>query len=109
MTADSPVPIDRAPSLRFALAARQLADACRRLGLDPPAFRSPPSLAGVDRTLHRRGGSCVVAVRVRGRPVEAVTADLIEGIVAANRLDAEAASRVRAELWEVALGAAHAA
>ncbi len=104
-----PVPIDRAPSLRFALAARQLGDTCRRLGLDPPSFRSPPSLPGVDRTLHRRGSSCVVAVRVRGRPTEAVTADLIEGVVTANRLVGPAASHARAELWAVAVAAAEAA
>jgi len=89
--------------MRFALTARQLGDASRQRGLRVPSFRSPPRLDGVDRTLHRRGDDSVVAVRVRGRPFEAIVADMIEGIVAANRLAGPTASRARAELWVIAL------
>jgi hypothetical protein len=97
------VPIERAPSMRFAVMARRLADSARRAGLVSPSFRSPPKLAGVDRALHGRGPGSVVAVRVRGRPFEAVLADMIEGIVNVNGLAGPAASRARARLWETAL------
>jgi hypothetical protein len=55
---------------------------------------------GVDRTLRRRPGGAVVAVRLKGRPWPAVLGDMIEGVVAANRLGAPAATRLRTELWE---------
>jgi hypothetical protein len=88
-----------APSVRFAEAARRLAQECRARGLVAPAFRSPPGLEGVDRTLRRRpDGGMVVSVRIRGRPPSAVIADLVEGVVAANNLGADQAGAVRAEL-----------
>lgn len=40
-----------------------------------------------------------VAVAVRGRPWAAVVADMIEGVVVANRLTAPLADRLRTELW----------
>lgn len=43
----------------------------------------------------------VVAVQVRDRPWVAVVADMIEGVVVANRLTPPAADRLRTELWEV--------
>jgi hypothetical protein len=47
----------------------------------------------------------VVAVRVQGRSAAAVVADLVEGIVAVNRLEGEEAIRVRSALLAgVALG-----
>ena len=49
-------------------------------------------------TRRRRGA--VVSVRVAGRPVAAMVADMIEGVVVANALVAPHADRVRAELWE---------
>ena len=89
-----------ATSVRFAGAARVLADAGRRRGLAVPGFRSPPRVTGVDRTLRRRpDGSAVVAVRVRGRPWPAVLGDMIEGVVAANGLHAPEADAVRTALW----------
>ncbi|MEM9036413.1 MAG: hypothetical protein AAGA99_11795 [Actinomycetota bacterium] len=94
-----PTPLERAPSLRFADAARRLSDATRALGLHAPSFRSPPADSQVDRSVRRRRGDVVVAVRVRGRPFAAVLADMIEGVVVTNRLDAAAASTVRDELW----------
>ncbi|MFZ8998913.1 MAG: hypothetical protein ACO3D0_11155 [Ilumatobacteraceae bacterium] len=85
---------------RFADAARLLGQAARRNGLAAPSFRSPPKLVGVDRTIRRRGEQTVVSVRVRERPWPAVLADMIEGVVAANRLVSPQADRVRGLLWE---------
>jgi hypothetical protein len=87
-------------SLRFAETARLLGDATRRAGLVVPSFRSPPRVLGRDRTIRRRAdGSVSVAVALGGRPFVAVVADMIEGTVAANRLPAGEADRVRRELW----------
>ncbi|MEO1062843.1 MAG: hypothetical protein AAFZ07_15640 [Actinomycetota bacterium] len=94
-----PTPLHRAPSLRFADAARRLSDAARAEGLVAPTFRSPPSDGRLDRTVRRRQGGAVVAVRVRGRPFAAVLADMIEGVVVSNGLAGPAASSVRAGLW----------
>ncbi len=92
--------MDVSSSVRFAGAVRALSRAARALDLAVPGFRSPPRLPGVDRTLRRRAdGSVSVAVRLRGRPWPAVLADLVEGVVAANRLDGVDADRVRAALW----------
>ena len=91
-----------ASTLEFAAAARSLSTAARRMGLSVPSFRTPPRLVGVDRTLRRHPAGVTVAVRVRGRPWAAVVADMIDGVVAANRLAAAPANRVRADLWGVA-------
>ena len=98
-----PVPTT-STTLQFAEAARVLAREARRRGLVGPSFRCPPRLVGVDRSLRRRGDGGVVAVRLRGRPWVAVLADMIEGVVAVNRLEPPRADRLRSELWE-ALGA----
>ncbi len=92
--------MERATTYQFARAVRALAGEARRHGLVVPSFRSPPRLPGVNRTLRRRAGPPLVAVRVRGRPWEAVLGDLIEGIVVANGLGGAAADQVRAVLWE---------
>jgi hypothetical protein len=90
-----------AVTFRFAAAARRLALECRRRGLTAPAFRSPPRLSGVARSIRRRSdGSAVVAVVLRGRPWAAILSDLIDGVLVANRLEGRAADRVRAGLWE---------
>ena len=90
----------RATSLAFAVSARALGSEARRLGVVAPAFRSPPGLAGAVRTLRRQpGGGAVVAVRLRGRELDAVLADLVDGVVAANGLSGPAAERLRASLW----------
>lgn len=86
----------------FAEVARAISDATRRLGLVAPGFRSPSRVVGVDRTLRRFAGeevAGVVAVNLRDRPMAAVLADMIEGVVALNRLSALDATRVRAALW----------
>src|SRR5262249_34430155 len=75
------------PSLRFAAAVRALGLEARRAGLRMPAFRSPPRLDGVARSVRRRAdGNATIAVVVRDRPWAAVLADMVEGIVVANHL-----------------------
>jgi hypothetical protein len=92
-----------ADTAAFAHAARTLATEARRRGLVAPGFRSPPRLVGVDRSIRRHPGGAAVAVRVRNRPWVAVAADMIEGVIAANRLAPPQSDRLRAELWS-ALG-----
>jgi hypothetical protein len=92
--------ITQAPSVRFAVVARSVAEEARRLGLRAPAFKSPPRVEGADRTVRRGGRDVVVAVRVRGRPFAAVVADLVEGVVVANQLTGIEASKARSMLWE---------
>jgi hypothetical protein len=90
-----------AVSLRFVSVARVLADEAQAQGWRAPAFRSPPRLVGVGRSIQRRSdGSCTVSVSLRGRPWAAVLSDLIEGVVVTNRLRGVAADRCRARLWQ---------
>ena len=88
-------------SLRFSAVAKALGDEARRRGLQPPAFRSPPRLDGARRTIRRAEDSTVIAVRLRGRTAGEVAADMVEGVVVANRLSGADAARCRAELEEV--------
>jgi hypothetical protein len=90
-----------ATTVQFASTARALAAAARRFGLAAPSFRTPPRLADHDRTLRRHASGGVVAVRLGGRPWAAVVADMIDGVMALNQLDARRAARVRADLWHV--------
>jgi hypothetical protein len=92
---------DTANSLDFAAAARSLGATARSMGLDVPTFRSPPRIVGAERTLRRsRTGWTTVSVRLDGRPLGAVVADMVEGVVVANRLAGAEATRVRTALWE---------
>src|SRR5215211_3680811 len=91
----------KSPSVEFAHAARTLGREARRRGLVAPSFRCPPRIVGVDRTLRRHSAGAVVAVQLRGRPWVAVVADMIEGVVVANRLAPPVADRIRGELWAV--------
>ena len=79
--------------------ARFLAAESREAGLKVPAFRSPPRVSGVARTIRRLGDDSIVAIQIRGRAEREVAADMIEGIVAANRLDPIVAGGVRRRLW----------
>ncbi len=96
-----------ASTIEFAAAARTLARAAARRGLVVPSFRCPPRLVGADRTIRRRRGrrgeadSAVVSIRVKGRPCEAVLADMIEGVVVTNGLVTPDADRLRTELWSL--------
>jgi hypothetical protein len=89
-----------ASTVEFASAARQLTREARRRGLVGPSFRCPPRLVGVDRTIRRHEEGAIVSVRLRGRPWAAVLADMIEGVVVANRLQPPHADRLRSDLWE---------
>lgn len=101
---ESPTP-RQAASLRFGSAARVLAETARAQGLRTPAFRSPPALVGVSRSIRRRrDGGATVAVALRGRPWAAVLADMVEGVVVTNRLRGMTADRCRTTLW-ASLGA----
>ncbi len=93
-------------TVSFAEAARVITAAARSYGLSAPSYRTPPRLVGLDRTVRRNAGGGAVAVKVKGRPWPAVVADMIDGVVAVNRLDSARANRVRADLWEVALSVA---
>ncbi len=89
-----------ASTAEFATTARTLGRELRSRGLIAPGFRCPPRIVGVDRSLRRWEGGATVSVRVKGRPLTAVVADMIEGAVVANRLVSPRADRLRTELWE---------
>lgn len=91
-------------ALDFAHAARLLGREARRHGLVAPSYRCPPRIVGVQRSIRRTERGAVVAVQLKGRPWLAVLGDMIEGVVAANRLRAPQADRVRSELWRVVGG-----
>lgn len=92
----------------FAWAGRQLAGAARRLDLVAPSFASPPAVPGVNRTMRRLPGAAGapaaahVLVRLWGRSFEAIRADMIDGVLAANGFagDGPDASEVRRHLLE---------
>jgi len=96
-----PAPATTASTVDFASAARSLTREARRRGLVGPSFRCPPRLVGIDRSIRRHDDGVVIAVRLRGRPWVAVLADMIEGVVVANRLQPPHADRLRADLWEL--------
>ena len=85
--------------IQFAGAARMLASKAHRHGLKPPGFRSPPRIVGVDRSLRRINDGVVVSVLLRGRPFVAVLSDMVEGVLAANRLTGRDAEIARTVLW----------
>ena len=91
-------------TLDFAAAARQLGREARRRGLVAPSYRCPPRIVGVDRSLRRHANGVVVAVQLKNRPWLAVLGDMIEGVVAANRLAPPHADRLRTELWKAVGG-----
>ena len=96
-----------ASSVVFSTAARLLAAEARRLGLTAPGFRSPPRAPGTDRSIrHFPGGGAVVAVRLRGRSLVEVVADMVDGVLAANAemSTGEDRERLRAALSEAVTG-----
>src|SRR3954447_9693576 len=86
------------PAMRFADVARCLGAATHAAGLAVPAFRCPPRVPGATRTIRRYPGGAVVSVRLRGRPCDDVVTDMVEGVVAANRVPEADAPRVSATL-----------
>jgi hypothetical protein len=77
---------------------RFLAAESREAGLEVPAFRSPPRIAGAARSIRRTADHTVVSIQLRGREPAAVADDIIEGIVVANGLAPERAATVRRRL-----------
>jgi hypothetical protein len=92
------------PALRFADVARRLGAAAHEAGLSVPAFRSPPRVPGAARTIRRYPAGAVVSVRMRGRPFVDVVTDMVDGVLAANRVPPADAPRIRSRL-EAALSA----
>ena len=93
-------------AVEFAALARAIASTVHQSGLAAPGFRCPTRIIGVDRTIRRLASQDVagtvagiVAVNVKDRPLAAVVADMIEGVVILNQLSAVEAARVRAALW----------
>ncbi len=87
-------------SLDFAESARRLSEAARQVGQAAPGFRSPPRSPGCRRSIRRRrGGEAVIAVQVKDRPSVAVLADMVDGVIAANRLVGRPAADLRDHLW----------
>jgi hypothetical protein len=69
-----------------------------------PSFRSPPRLEGVDRTMKRQVDAAgveavTVSVRIKGRPWVSVLADMIDGVIAANRIEGPTAGAARTVMW----------
>ena len=96
---------DTGRCLAFAETARRLGIAVRGHGLVMPSFRSPPREVGRRRPGARHGnGSVTVSVMVRNRTWTAVLADMIEGVVVANRLDGIGSEVLRDQLWEALEG-----
>lgn len=87
--------------MRFADVARRLGAATHAAGLAVPAFRCPPRVPEATRTIRRYPGGAVVSVRLRGRPFDDVVTDMVDGVVAANRVPEADAPRVRAALRAV--------
>jgi hypothetical protein len=95
-----PTAAPQATAIEFSETVRQVVTLARHQGLRPPVFRSPPRLAGVDRSIRRRpNGTVVVAVRRGGRPLAAIQSDVIDGVVAASELGATQADRFRRAAW----------
>lgn len=93
----------RTRSLVFATLGRALQAEARLCQLTQPvAFRTPPHKTGVARTIKRCPEMTVVSVRLDRDP-NAVTGDLIDGIIVANDLlGSEIEAEVRARLWVAA-------
>jgi hypothetical protein len=81
--------------LEFTEMCRALQHQCAALGLEPVAFRT----AHGPRRLRRYGSAVVVRVEL-GRPIEEVATDLIDGAIAACRLEGERAEVAREVLVE---------
>lgn len=88
----------------FVNAANLLISVAGRFGLIAPGFRTPPRIVGVQRTVRRRPGGGVVAVAVKGRPMAAVLADMIDGVIVVNGLQPPESDTVRAALWAEVAG-----
>lgn len=93
--------MSRSPSLAlsFAAAVRTVSESTRLQGLEVPIFRSPPRRRDAVRTLERTPRGVTVSVVTAGRDFDEVVGDLVDGVVAANRLTGAPAIRCRTALW----------
>jgi hypothetical protein len=83
----------------FADVVRQLMVATAAAGMRMPSFRSPPREPSAQRTIRWVGDEkAIVAVRRGSRGADAVVADMIQGVVAANRLSGSAAEEATRKL-----------
>ncbi|MFM7508969.1 MAG: hypothetical protein ACKO5A_05420 [Actinomycetota bacterium] len=100
-------PLARAPSVspsaEFAAAVRVVLEVARRRRLTVPVFRSPPGLPEVDRSIRRTAAATVVSIRLGDRPVASIHADVVDGVIVANRLSGRDAAGFRRAAW-AALG-----
>jgi hypothetical protein len=95
--------VEHASFADFAETSKRVSRQARSLGLVVPSFRTPPRTAASARTLRRRrDGGVEIAVRVHGRSVVDVVADIVEGVIAANELTGDGAIRVRTTLLAAA-------
>jgi hypothetical protein len=101
--------VTQLPAMRFADVARRLGAATHDAGLAVPAFRCPPRVPGADRTIRRYPGGAVVSVKLRDRPFADVVTDMVDGVLAANRVPEAEAHRMRAVLNDALVGGAGAA
>jgi hypothetical protein len=99
-------PVTQLPAARFADVARRLGAASHEAGLAVPAFRCPPRAPGAMRTIRRYPGGAVVSVRLRDRPFAEVVTDMVDGVVAANRVPESDTPRMKALLHAAAAGEA---
>lgn len=90
----------QANAMSFAAIGRVLTDQALALGITAPSFRSPPRIPGVRRSVTRnRDGSVTLSVIVSRRPLSAVMADMIDGLVLTSGLRAEEARSLYDKLW----------
>lgn len=85
----------------FAQVVRELNRAARAAGMQCPTFVSPPRAASAVRTIRWLSDNrAMVAVRRGDRQADAVVSDMIDGVVAANRLSGSEASAAARKLAE---------
>lgn len=108
MTAAEAPPAPPCSSLEFTVLARALNAAARTAGLPPAvAWRSPPAVPGVTRTLRRRpDGGAIVAIAFHDRPVDAVAGDMLTGLLRSHGLNAtgEVGRQLRAAVLDTLEG-----
>ena len=90
--------VTQLPATRFADVARRLGAATHEASLAVPAFRCPPRVPGADRTIRRYPGGAVVSVKLRDRPFADIVTDMVDGVLAANRVPPAEALRLRSLL-----------
>ena len=105
-TNQNPNPIEtQANAMSFAAIGRILTGQALSLGVIAPSFRSPPRIPGVRRSVTRnRDGSITVSVIVSRRPLSAVIADMIDGVVLTSGLKAVEARTLYDKLWTTSHG-----